>query len=726
MAILYPDWNTIYKLHQKPTAGELHLLHYLDDNLDDDYEIFFQANINGDRPDIVLMRNNSGVLIIEVKDWNLNSYRNQNGEWYVKKDGREYLKLSPFEQVKKYKENLYDLNVPSLLEKNIKNSKMFSVVGCSVYFHNANKELLNKFLNNENLDNKKFIRIFCKEELTKYFLNNRILSKYYLNRQSKLFSDDLYDEFKRMLKPPFHTMDEGIDIKYSKEQQLLIKSSEVHQKIKGVAGSGKTVVLAKRAVNAHLRTREKVLILCYNITLPNYIHDLISKVRENFDWQNFEISNYHQFISSSLNNLGISPKHLFLEYVRNDSILEKYWEDFPDFNNFLIYLREKIGHDKVSEIWEKAIYSNQELFAKITSSNIESDDQPDGENTKKIERYNCILIDEVQDYSYKWLEILKNNFLDPNGEYVLFGDEKQNIYGRELDFEKLTKTNVKGKWNRSLNKTYRIQEKIAKLASEFQDIFFKNYTPEIILPTNQLDLFGNFNLNIEYYEYNRFDYTSISNFIINYIKSNQIHSNDVCLLGTHVRPLRQIDYYYRNNCREKTTTTFETEEIYKLLFKQKIQQKNWNSNVNPKPSYLEDDLQIALRKVIDKLDLKENESQNDVSIIEKPNNTRIDELVDVITPRIELEIEKIRKNKKFNFWMDSGHFKISTVHSFKGWEIPVLFLLLDPSINKYPKHELIYTALTRCKFNLVIINMGSRIYNDFFKEYADIVEQIEE
>jgi hypothetical protein len=35
MALLSPEWNTIKKLRQKPTEGEIYLLKFLDTNLDD-------------------------------------------------------------------------------------------------------------------------------------------------------------------------------------------------------------------------------------------------------------------------------------------------------------------------------------------------------------------------------------------------------------------------------------------------------------------------------------------------------------------------------------------------------------------------------------------------------------------------------------------------------------------------------------------------------------------
>jgi superfamily I DNA and RNA helicase len=116
------------------------------------------------------------------------------------------------------------------------------------------------------------------------------------------------------LKPSFHSLDDGRNFIYTKKQLELSTSKQGEQKIKGIVGSGKTLVLAKRAVNAHKRTGQKVLILTYNISLKNYIHDKISSVREEFYWENFHILKYHDFFNSMMNNLGIevSIKEIFM------------------------------------------------------------------------------------------------------------------------------------------------------------------------------------------------------------------------------------------------------------------------------------------------------------------------------------------------------------------------------------------------------------------------------
>jgi ATP-dependent exoDNAse (exonuclease V) alpha subunit len=69
--------------------------------------------------------------------------------------------------------------------------------------------------------------------------------------------------------------------------------------------------------------------------------------------------------------------------------------------------------------------------------------------------------------------------------------------------------------------------------------------------------------------------------------------------------------------------------------------------------------------------------------------------------------------------MNSGTTKLSTIHSFKGWEITTLILIIENENldqQKFTTDELIYTAITRCRQNLIIINTGNKRYDQFFKE----------
>jgi hypothetical protein len=88
VAQLFPSADVIRQLSQPPTDGELCLLSALQQHLDDSFELYFQPFLNGDNPDILLIRRGFGVLIVEVKDWRLVSYRlGPKKQWTLVKNG---------------------------------------------------------------------------------------------------------------------------------------------------------------------------------------------------------------------------------------------------------------------------------------------------------------------------------------------------------------------------------------------------------------------------------------------------------------------------------------------------------------------------------------------------------------------------------------------------------------------------------------------------------------
>jgi hypothetical protein len=643
MAIIYPKYELIKELKVPPTEGELKMIDFLLENLSDEYEIYFQPFLNGDCPDIILMRKGGGVLIIEVKDWNLESYYlDDSKKWFIKYNNA--LIKSPISQVLKYKENMYDLHINNLLELKIRNYKYWYIVNCALFFFKENNndirnfllspfKLQEEFLRSKNTAKDDFQNLKNSEQNYLTFLNNNIeligndnlnskdlkdlLHRKWISRSSFFFSDELYYSFKRYMKPSFHSLDDGVNFKYTKKQLELSTSKQGEQKIKGIVGAGKTLVLAKRAVNAHKRTGEKILILTYNISLKNYIHDKISNVREEFYWQNFHILNYHDFFNSIMNNLGIEfdiPK------------------DFDEWEN-----------KKKEQFFNDNYYGNIDLFKGYID---------------KIEKYYTILIDEVQDYRTIWLRLIKKYFLADNGEFVVFGDSKQDIYNRVSlvnNKKELVIPESPGRWA-ELNQSFRLTPTLSAFASAFQKIFLiDKHIPDEF---ENLDFQSSIFDKAHYKYFTTTDHGVIAHFISSYSKKIGSHPNDVCVLSLSIETIREIDFYFRKLTNEKSYIMSETKEFYEyLLEKANGQQKN-----------------------------------------------------------IYKELEKIRKNKKLHFWMNSGITKFSTVHSFKGWEIKTLFLIVQRDNLEATYKELIYTGFTRCRNNLVIIDINDTELSDFMDE----------
>ena len=313
---IFPDWKSIAKLKPQPTEGEYSLLKHLDEHLPPTFEIFFQPSLNGDKPDIAILEEDFGLMIIEVKDWNLNSYRTETDSFtktrfgqeseisfkrfFVKKNNAEI--AGPLSQVNRYIENLTFLYEPELKERISYElrSKLFSK---AIYFHNAlTQEAINfLFLNDETSikEGQKKCLIVGSDQLDNFsgkiarIIENRKEDKVdFSNINNEEF--DWVSKVRFWLNPPFHELESGEPITLTSKQKAILDTENRHIRVKGVAGSGKTLVLAQKAANL-AQSGKKVLVVSFNITLWHYIRDCISRARYGFSWGSIEFTHLHGF-----------------------------------------------------------------------------------------------------------------------------------------------------------------------------------------------------------------------------------------------------------------------------------------------------------------------------------------------------------------------------------------------------------------------------------------------
>lgn len=727
MATFYPSIETIEKFRVPPTEGERTLLDFLGRVLDDSYEVYFNPFLNGDRPDVIIMREGNGVMVIEVKDWNLDNFALTEKKKWVYTPNNSVVK-SPIDQVLKYKNNLYDLHVDKLLEKKINDIRHFRIVTCAVYFHCATQSKVENLLVNPYKEDRKYqdflkfnIDLLGRDGLEEARFNE-ILQRRYLSKDkhSFLFTGDLYENFKRILSPSVHMKAQGVPYNYSPKQRDIIYSTNLEQRVKGVFGSGKTTVLAARAVQAYKRAlarnnTPRILILTFNITLKNFIHDKLMRVDETFPLESFIIINYHQFINAELNNLNI------------DVIVP---ENYP---------KEKVG-----EYLEQNYYSNISLFE---------------DNKAGIVKYDAVLIDEIQDYHRPWMEIIKNYFRDPLGDYVLFGDVKQNIYGLPTS-QKDVVTNVRGV--NELKYCFRSDFKVRDLAQSFQSAIFRDkYDIDDFSENGTWNFFGQEQQKeglINYMYLSDTDsivalYNIIRGNIIN--NANTISPNDITILGYTASQLRLFDCYYRYASRERTNSMLETiEAMYmthlNFLGKDMENAGGWFKSISghlskklfPKRNVLSENDIIKLRQHIAKLftiyDLYSSYSDTFINRLKEECDIcgistdaffaflkhYEEELAPFKSTVYNSSYKNIRDNKKLHFWMNSGTIKISTINSFKGWESEVVFLIIEPKYDQTTSFnlwfdELLYTGLTRCKRNLIVVNFGNTEYDQKIRPLID-------
>lgn len=556
--------------------------------LKDDDSIFIRPHISTDVPDIVVVRPKVGVLFLDV----CSDIQNKEAE---------------FERVNVYRWNIYNIHLKDVFGKSLTDKRYMFLIKQAIYFPTVTKASTVE-------EDNKYVACVLKGDLT----DDAFWDKVDMVRQRGVFGDTLYKNFiKLIVGSGWHSYKDGDEnIVPTKRQKELSRSGiktqkgYSNQKIRGVAGSGKTQVLAWRAVNAQVRTGGRVLILTFNITLRNYIKYRMGQVAADFSWGQFEITNYHQFFKSQANNHHLKPQ-------------------LSDWDNPLYF-----------------------------------------ESCKKItERYDAILFDEAQDYKYEWFSLVKNYFLSEGGEMVVFGDGRQNIYNRQQDEKHMPRTPLEGPWsqiNEERRITFRIENpNLVRLASDFQEQFFDYSEP---LEPQQALPFETFY--IKYWNVGRNASTETLYEGIKFILENHdgLNKRGITVLSQACNVLRNVEEYYSRNGGGIPITTFEEKREYEVI----MRESKW-----PKR-----------------------------------------------------DIDNIRRVNKIHFTMDDDNIKMATIHSFKGWESPTVILLLQPEgsidddvynvIEQENSPALIYTAITRARRNLFIINIGNEKYHDFFTKKISV------
>jgi hypothetical protein len=501
------------------------------------------------------------------------------------------------------KKRLYNLLSRSLMEASSKDKSAFGLVQCIIFMPKIrmNEDDLKKMmiaeLKVENKENFKSI-----EKDLNYLELFTGLSEWGWQKNPKM-SGAVYMELKDILLPKSTAVKkEGIvTYKLTKQQkEIAVSAAGARKKVFGVFGSGKTTVMVARAISAYKRTHKMIVILCYNITLRSYIESMLLRQYGSFDRNQFYVVNYHEFINAECHSIDV---HLNFNK-------ENFYDDYSFFKNY----------------------------------------------RDKFRKYGVIFIDEAQDYSYEWFRIISDVFLADNGEYVLFGDEKQNIYGKPLDDTRKTKTNIPAK-PVALTGCHRSNAEIIERVELFQKLFGNKYDSDKIecesgTITGLLGKTGIYDIaddNIE----------MLLKTILKIHKEYEIPYSDMTVLGSGAPFLRLCEKRFRD------ATACETECMF-------IKQEEYDE---------------ILAKYISNL------SERDA------------------------KLSSLKRGLKLHFDANREVIKFSTIHSYKGFESNTIIAINQSPQEKenYSELELIYTALTRAGKNLFVINYGVTKYGEDLK-----------
>jgi hypothetical protein len=446
--IVHPPRAALQSLRQPLTEGEKAVFELFDRKLPAKWEIYIQPHMNGLRPDFVLLNPDVGIGIFEVKDWDLDamSYRNDvitRGDGKEKRtvlratrDGRTFdIRPTPVEQVRRYKEEIFSLYCPRLQKRN-----GFAVITAGLIFPCAPRDRVVELMaphqtKDEREDYLRYSPIVGREAIEAKDLN--AIFPEASREKSYFMTPDHADDLRGWLVEPDFAATQRVPLEMDARQRSYAQSRTAsgYRRIKGPAGSGKSVVLAARAAQLSAEGKS-VLIATYNITLWHYLRDLVARGSNAPGWSDqITFVHFHRWCGMVCDEAGLGQAYddLWKSGRHLDAILN---HDMPDL----------------------AARAARELEAT---------------------RYDAILVDEGQDYRPAWWNALRG-VAKPNAELLLVADATQDVYGTASAWtnDAMQGAGFSGPWT-TLKTSYRLPNDAMQLARIFADKF---------LPKDLIDL----------------------------------------------------------------------------------------------------------------------------------------------------------------------------------------------------------------------------------------------
>ena len=462
--IISPPLSDIDKLRQPLTPGEREVLDLFDSRLSPDWEIYVQPHLNGLRPDFVLLNPNVGVAVFEVKDWALEamSYRIEGSDARgyrlraVAPDGTDCDReaANPISQAERYRRALFEIYCPRL-----SGELPFSPITAGVIFTRSRIEsvvdVFGRMMKRERPRNDRdeppfdpMYPVSGSEELRSGDL--KAIFPRSSTKQSKVMTPERADDLRGWLVEPDFSKESRRPVVLDKDQKDLAsdRTASGYRRIKGPAGSGKSLVIAARAA-ALVAEGKKVLIVTFNITLWHYLRDLVVQCLFAHDPRRLD---------RPMDHLTFAHFHGWCRAVCEDSgQISAYLDHFKSLPK---------GKERGSILENVLEVAVPELVTIILEQG-------------QSERYDAILVDEGQDYNPRWWNALRKVLRD-GGEMVLVADQTQDLYGRSPAWtdEAMRGAGFSGPWSR-LSVGHRLPVDAQRLFRDFAERF---------LPADNVDL----------------------------------------------------------------------------------------------------------------------------------------------------------------------------------------------------------------------------------------------
>lgn len=448
MALTVPD------VLNKATIGEKSVFRLLKDKLSDDCYVYYEPNIGGMYPDLIIIGPTLGILILEIKDWQIKNILEADNQFFqVQYQDKVTSYKSPLRQVKEYFDVLINLlnKYPILTqpEETNYNGRIAFPIGIGVIMTNIKKadaieNQLDKVLPSQ--------QVIYKDELATWSvisekdLHQRFCDMFKIRFIFSTLTDHQIDTIRGIIHPEIKirtepaqaiSVAERVKLKDNAEiiktldiqqEQIATTMGQGHRLFYGVAGSGKTLILLARAkILANQIDTNKILILCFNKVLASYLRSLINQADNPVYQEKISVQHFHGWAKSVIGSLP----------------------------NLCLYSEDESGDRQYDEDVSHA------LRQKIETLTLE-------------EKWDAILIDEGHTFESSWfnccVKALKDN---DNGNLMIVADGTQSLYQRKKFTWKSVGVKAVGR-SRKLTQNYRNTQEILSAAWSVVSSDFKN------------------------------------------------------------------------------------------------------------------------------------------------------------------------------------------------------------------------------------------------------------
>ena len=409
MATLIPNRSSCTG---RMTAGERRLSSRLEEKLDDDYLCWYDVPVGPHyrHPDFSILHPGRGILVLEVKDWKVDTIIEMDRDRSVIQTERgRVIESNPLKQARSYALEIVRVLQadPGLLqpEGSLHGGKLLMPWGFGVVLTNITR---NQF---DSMSLENFIpsqHVICRDEMMENVdpedFQKRLWDMFNTSFPCQLTLPQiervrwhLFPQLRiavqgELIPPPrlpdaplLAEIPDMIRIMDLQQEQLARSLGEGHRVIHGVAGSGKTMILGYRCLEMARRQHKPVLVLCYNKTLASRLEQLMVTHGVN---ERVEVHHFHGWCKAQLAAYAVRspvPQEDAATYVR--------------------------------------------LLVETVTSAVASGAIPRAQ-------YGAVMIDEGHDFAPEWLKLV-TQMVDPaENSLLLLYDDAQTIYanGRKRTF----------------------------------------------------------------------------------------------------------------------------------------------------------------------------------------------------------------------------------------------------------------------------------------------------